>query len=241
VSKLRVSYMPLGEIQPAVRNPKEHDLPTIRGSITELGMADTPALDERTGRLIAGHGTVETLTQMHKDGEEPPAGVEVDRAGNWKIPVLRGWTSTDDRAAELALLVLNKAPANGGWDDRGLAELLDELSDENPDWPLLAGWTHREVDDLLAQVGDAEVMPPGPTGARYAESDEEYAERAERISGYSDRSAGGAMAEMILVFEAADHEQATGLIRKIRERDGDQPAAKIVLAALSAYAADGDD
>ncbi|MEU6715208.1 VOC family protein [Nonomuraea sp. NPDC046802] len=47
----RIEHMPLPEIVRAVRNPKEHDLPTIRKSIQKWGCTLAGELDERTGRL----------------------------------------------------------------------------------------------------------------------------------------------------------------------------------------------
>ena len=54
---LRVEYVPLGDVKIARRNPKGHDLATIRASILRHGLGDVAGIvDERTGRLVAGHG-----------------------------------------------------------------------------------------------------------------------------------------------------------------------------------------
>jgi hypothetical protein len=122
----RLTYMPLGEIVGAVRNPKAHDVPTIEDSMERFGYAEAPLLDERTGRLVAGHGRVKTLNAMKKAGKPPPDGVEV-RDGEWFLPVQRGWASKDDAEAEAYLMASNQLVTLGGWNDEERAALLGDL------------------------------------------------------------------------------------------------------------------
>src|SRR5690606_5009565 len=74
-------YLPLDELQPAARNPKGHDLARVRASIDRFGFVSPAVRDERTGRLVVGHGRVEVLKQMRDDGQSPPEGVRVDEHG----------------------------------------------------------------------------------------------------------------------------------------------------------------
>jgi DNA modification methylase len=151
-----VGYLPLDEIVPATRNPKRHDGDGIRASIDRFGVGELPLLDERTGRLVAGHGRIDQLAAMHAAGQEPPDGVSVDAEGRWLVPVTRGWASRSDAEAEAYLLASNKLTFNGGWDDGELAELLAGLADDDPDLVAIAGFDADELEALLGDAGEEE-------------------------------------------------------------------------------------
>lgn len=231
----RIEYMPLDDIPRAAKNPKEHDLATIRQSIEDFGATVAGILDERTGRLVAGHGRLAVLEQMRDAGEDPPAGVQVNN-GTWLAPIVRGWASASDTAASAYLVADNRIPERGGWNKNALAEILDEIMDTDVDLLPATGWTADDLDDMLAEIGTTDVMPPSETGARYAETDEEFADRTERIANYKDRREGGTVSELILVMSVAEREEFADLLRRIRERDGDMPAGQIALVAMRAYA-----
>lgn len=124
-----VDYLPLDEITPATRNPKAHDDAGISRSIGHFGMGELPLIDERTGRLVAGHGRHAHLVRACEDGKEPPDGVRVDEDGRWLMPVVRGWASRSDDDAEAYLVASNQLTTKGGWNDHLLAEVLHDLGD----------------------------------------------------------------------------------------------------------------
>lgn len=142
-----LDYLPLDDLVPAEENPKNHDEDSLDDSIDEFGYVDPVILDERTGRLVAGHGRTEALQRRRARGEKPPPGVTDD----WRVPVVRGWASRDDQHAKRYLLGSNKITEAGGWTDDLPAFLasLDDLAG--------SGFTYEEVADLLAaqaeQVG----------------------------------------------------------------------------------------
>lgn len=156
VGDRRVEYVPLDDIVRAARNPKRHDGAGIRTSISRFGVGELPLLDERTGRLVAGHGRVDQLQAMRSAGETPPDGVRV-ADGRWLVPVTRGWASRSDVEAEAYLLASNKLTFNGGWDDDELADVLRGLADVDPGLLAVTGFDDVELDELLAASGD-----PGP-------------------------------------------------------------------------------
>lgn len=122
-----LAYLPLAGIDRAERNPKEHDLPAIRASIAEFGCTIGGIIDERTGRLIAGHGRLAVLDQMREAGNAPPEGVTLADDGDWLIPILRGWSSRSDTGADAYLVADNRTGEKGGWDDHLLAEVLSDI------------------------------------------------------------------------------------------------------------------
>jgi hypothetical protein len=153
--------MRLSEVRAAVRNPKGHDDDGIRGSIERHGIAELPLIDERTGRLVAGHGRIKQLTAMSAAGQDPPDGVDVDPdSGEWLVPVTRGWSSRSDAEAEAYLVASNKLTMNGGWDDeRQLTQILSGLADEG--LLALTGFSEDELTDLLLHDGPEPMPEPG--------------------------------------------------------------------------------
>lgn len=126
LSARRLEYIPLAELKTALGNPKRHDVPAIIASMARGGYTAPIILDERTGRMVAGHGRLTALKSMKALGETPPDGIEVVD-GEWLVPVSRGWASQNDEAAAVILLGDNAITAKGGWDDRELVASLQKL------------------------------------------------------------------------------------------------------------------
>lgn len=82
MSELHLEYLPLSTLQIAPRNPKRHALDALGASVNRFGFTEPIILDERTGRLVAGHGRRETLLKMRDAGQTPPAGIRAE-GGNW--------------------------------------------------------------------------------------------------------------------------------------------------------------
>lgn len=141
------AYVPLAEILRAPRNPKTHATQVIAESVSRFGVVELPALDERTGRLVAGHGRLDDWVARYTAGDEPPDGVRKADDGGWLVPVNRGWASRSDADAEAYLVVSNRSTELGGWDTEELAQTLADLKDEG----LLefTGYDDGDLDDLL--------------------------------------------------------------------------------------------
>lgn len=147
---------PLSLLRTAERNPKRHSN-EIGTSIGRFGYVEPIILDERTGRIVAGHGRREALIAMRERGESPPAGILAE-GGEWLVPVLRGWTSRSDAEAEAYLLASNKLTEAGGWDEDALAAVIRDLNQQNALEGV--GFGDQEVADLLA----AASAPPPTSG-----------------------------------------------------------------------------
>lgn len=147
--------MPLDEILRAPRNPKRHDAETIAASVGRFGIVEIPALDERTGRLVAGHGRLDDWEARRAAGQDPPDGVMVDADGQWLVPVSRGWASRTDHDAEAYLIVSNSSTERGGWDNPGLAQALADLRDQDDTLMEIVGFG----DDFIARHLDADPDP----------------------------------------------------------------------------------
>ncbi len=140
----RIDYITIEHVRPAKVNPKYHAEAEIEASIMEVGYTTPAVLDERTGRLVEGHGRLAALFAIRDRGEDMPDGIEA--AGNsWAMPVVRGWASKNDAEAAAMLVASNQLPALGGWDDAGLLPMLEPLSD---DLLLTTGFTADDIMDL---------------------------------------------------------------------------------------------
>jgi DNA modification methylase len=160
MTERRVEYIPLDQVEPARLNPRRHGIDGIRSSISRFGFA-TPALrDERTGRLVAGHGRTLALAAMRDDGEDPPAGVRLD-GDRWLVPVVCGWSSRSDAEADAYLVADNRHTELAGWDDAGLHDLLKSIGDVDPELVAIAGFADEDIAGLLG--GGTTELPPALT------------------------------------------------------------------------------
>lgn len=150
-----VAFTPLNDILTAVRNPRSHDLAALRASIARFGFVTPGLVDERTSRLVAGHGRLAALQSMRDDGQDPPTGVRLADDGAWLVPVIRGWASRSDTEAEAYLIADNRTAELTGWDS---AELADMLADIAAGDQSLTG-TGFTADDLAA-LSAAETFTP---------------------------------------------------------------------------------
>ena len=127
-------------LKPASRNPKSHQVDTVLMSMGRFSYVSPMILDERTGRLVAGHGRLESLRKAKAEGKEPPDCIRV-KNGDWFVPVVRGVAFVDDREAEAYLLADNQTTILGGWDDEELREIIERLGEADE----LAGTGFEEL------------------------------------------------------------------------------------------------
>lgn len=147
----RIELLDVDALVPAVRNPKDHDLGELMTSIERFGFVDAVVLDERTGRLVAGHGRVEALQAMRKDKRAVPAGV-TESGERWLLPVQRGWASRDDREAEAFIVASNRLVEVGGWDEGRLSALLGDLAKDGEAALAGVGFDASDVSEMLARL-----------------------------------------------------------------------------------------
>lgn len=146
-NEMRIEYYPLATVAGWPSNPKLHDLNTLGDSIDRFGFNNAPTIDERTQRLVAGHGRIEALKQMKANGDKPPQRIHLrSEDGEWMVPIVRGISFDTEAEAEAYLLADNRITELGGWDDAGLSAMLERAR------PNLAGigWDTKELDKILA-------------------------------------------------------------------------------------------
>jgi len=158
----RLEYMPLDEIRGASRNAKRH-AGELSASLKRFGTVAPPILDERTGRLVAGHGRVEHLLLLKEAGERAPEGVVV-RKGRWLVPVVRGWQSANDGEAEAYSIADNQLAILGGWDDATLAAMIADLEQRDAMDGLGFDFDELQARGFFDSLGGGDPAPdaPGP-------------------------------------------------------------------------------
>jgi len=145
----RLEWVDLGELRPAERNAKDHDLGLLVQSIRRFGFVAPFLVDEGTGRLVAGHGRAEALAVMRNAGEAPPRGVR-EQDGRWLVPVVRGLEFGSEAEALAYLVADNRATEAGGWNEAELAEVLAEL--EREVGLLGVGFDQEDLEELLRRL-----------------------------------------------------------------------------------------
>ena len=64
-----ITYVKLEDVRPAVRNPKQHDVAMLVKSMQQYDFTKPLLIDERTQRLVAGHGAWHALVNLRAAGD----------------------------------------------------------------------------------------------------------------------------------------------------------------------------
>jgi DNA modification methylase len=137
IQKIRVS-----EINPAKYNPRKDLKPgdpeyeKLKRSMTEFGYVEPIIWNEETGNIVGGHQRYKILLE---EGHTEVECVVV------KLP------ADKEKALNVAL---NKV--TGDWEVKALAELLNDLNEQDFDLTL-TGFDAAEIEDLFSQVHDKDV------------------------------------------------------------------------------------
>lgn len=126
-AELRVEYVDIDVLSRWPGNAKQHDLGAIASSVLRFGMRDPIGVNRRTHEIEEGHGRLDTLAALRRQGRSAPAFVRVDN-GRWLVPVL--FFDDDDLTAHAYSLAHNRTQdLGGGYDDALLLAALREQAD----------------------------------------------------------------------------------------------------------------
>ena len=125
---------PINLITAHPRNPRQHDDGAIDESIEANGFYGAVIVQESRARIIAGHGRWNSAR----------------RYGMATVPVM--FVDVDDKTALKILLADNRTNDKAGYDDKSLAEMLDEL--RSGDDLYGTAYNADEVQNLLDELAD---------------------------------------------------------------------------------------
>src|SRR5690606_38600034 len=91
--------------------------------------------------------------------------IVLDDDGEWCVPTQRGWASKDDDHLRAYVIGANHTSQAGGWDDRALAAMMQDVATANAGLLDSIGVTADDMDAILAPV-DPEWLDQGPTDSK---------------------------------------------------------------------------
>lgn len=153
---IEIEYIPLSEIVEADVNPKDHDIGQIYQSIKRFGFTQPIMMNENTGKLLAGHGRLQTLQQMKQGGEKVPARIK-EKDGEWLVPVLKGISFEDDMEAQAYLIADNRLTELGGWNTGELVDTLQELVEGGFSLDGV-GYDFDDLETMVTQIDDSGIF-----------------------------------------------------------------------------------
>jgi len=150
MDEVLVEYIPLSDIVEADNNPKDHDIGQIYQSIKRFGFTQPIMMNEKTGKLLAGHGRLQTLQTMKDAGEKVPNRIK-EKDGDWLVPVLKGISFEDDMEAQAYLIADNRLTELGGWNTGDLVESLQEMIENGLDLDGI-GYDFDDLENLVLDI-----------------------------------------------------------------------------------------
>jgi len=174
--EVRIEYMRLDEIQRDLSNPKDHALSALAESLERFGFVSPMGINEKTGKLLWGHGRLDDLIAVMDEGKPALEGIQVDDDGMWKAPVVRG-VHLNSKDGTAYLISDNAQVIIGGWNEPKLVETLIRIAGEDGFGLRGTGYDGDDVDALIRLYRpDLLNLPedPGPQIDRAAELQEKW-------------------------------------------------------------------
>jgi ParB-like chromosome segregation protein Spo0J len=157
MAELEIRYEDLDDIISADSNPKDHDLGVLYQSMKRFGFTNPIIMNESTGKLLAGHGRLQTLQMMKDNGDDAPKRIDVakdigdERIETWYVPVLYGVSIDNVNEAQAYLIADNRLTELGGWKPMDLMDSLTEILEETGNLDG-TGYDLDDVEDILSDM-----------------------------------------------------------------------------------------
>lgn len=148
MSELSIEYHDFSEVIKWPRNPKDHDSQSIQRSIVKFGFTSPIIVDGRSGKLVAGHGRLESLRRLKKNRRPCPKGIK-EEGNKWLVPIVKGVSFDSDGEAEAYLMIDNRLVELGGWQDDILADIFTSMDDSLKEY---TGFFQEDIDQIIAKV-----------------------------------------------------------------------------------------
>jgi len=152
----KIQWVKIQDVKGADVNPKQHDIGVLHQSIERFGFVAPLIRNETTGKLVGGHGRIETLRQKYQiNRDEPPKGIKMDEEFNWLVPVVTGIEFQNDDEADAYLIADNRLVELGGWEVPELQDLLANVMNATGTLEGV-GYDAEDLQNLLEDVQAAE-------------------------------------------------------------------------------------
>jgi hypothetical protein len=195
---------PLAEFQHHPKNPRRGKIVEIAEALERFGQKKPLIAQATTGYIVVGNQRMAAMERL-----------------GWNAAAISVVDMTDDQALGL-LLVDNRSSDLGEYDDSAVLDLLEQI-----DSYVGTGYTPDAVDDLIARVEGAKVLPTEPFHGDYAEPDDEYeARRAEA------EARGSKMREVVLLMTEGSHAAFQAAVARLRSEYGTDTVAATVVEAV---------
>lgn len=175
-----VEWVKLADVVEADENPRDHDIPYIQSLIRRFGFLQPVVHDERTGKLVMGHGRLAALRGMLADGEDAPGNIQ-ELEDDWALPRVRGFSSQDDDEALVLQIADNRADERSSWQPGPLFDWLSGFASDRPDLLPLVGYDSVDLDRMLAETTTVDPLAPVPEPVLddYGDTGRERGDRAD--------------------------------------------------------------
>lgn len=219
--ELKIEYVPLDSINGWARNYKEHDIDQISESFKRFGFVNPIIVDEKSGKIVAGHGRIDALRELKESGEEAPGNIKI-KDDEWLVPVVRGVYFKDEGEGEAYLITDNRTVEIGGKNEELLAEMLRDLANSEKDNPLQGtGYDQQDIDFMIQQANPSEEENIGKLPTEIYET-----------------YAGGSIKQIVLYFDAEEYEKVLERLEVIMDEEGLDSHTEVFLKMLTFYESD---
>jgi hypothetical protein len=190
------------QLIPWERNPRRHNMPALRQSIERFGFRNVIVVNQRTNTIEAGHGRAQAAIDL---------GIEA-------VPVL--FVDDDDATAAAYAIADNRQTEIGGWDEKALVPLLQELQAQGDAALVGIGYTDDDIAALLRRV-----TPTTDTIAGLSVAD--------KLDIYQQ----GTIRQIILYYSPEQYENLLTRMRDIMTANGLESNSELLLWLVAQYEA----
>lgn len=158
IDKKWYKYIDIYDAIPNERNSKDHDVGVLCESMIRFGFTQPVLINESDNKILAGHGRIKALQQLHNKGYDAPKRIDVavdmenGERETWMVPCY--YINIKDKAeAEAYLIADNRLTEIGGWLDDKLVDSLKNVLEETGSLDG-TGWDLEDLDDIVKELDE---------------------------------------------------------------------------------------
>ena len=143
---MEIKYIPISELKPWPRNPRKHDIESLKKSIEAFGFRGTIIVNQNaTGYTVeAGHGRLQAALEL----------------GYTELPCCI--VTDDEKTAMAYALADNRQQELTDWDPAGLKDVLQDLDDGSIDMSAI-GYSEEDLEKMMTATFHEPKEPQAKT------------------------------------------------------------------------------